>query len=233
MGRKASGSVYYVEATSKRPGHYAARLTKPDGNRIVVHLDPSPRGPKYKAKAESDARVLSDRLRDPDAPAPEAQPVHPLATETVSEYIDRWVQSCKTAGTKDAANYRSRLNSHVVPHVGSLPIVHVTPDDCRKIVRALITDANNPKVRLSTSTAHKKWQTFTQMLDEACNSNDDSLRVLDTNPSDGVRGPRKGKGKATQWLYPDEALRLLRSPEVPLGWRRFYALSIYLYQRPG
>jgi len=71
------------------------------------------------------------------------------------------------------------------------------------------------------------------MFSDACKSKVASLRVRRDNPATDVRGPDRGENKAKQWLYPNEAEALLACADVPLRWRRLYALAIYLYLRPG
>src|SRR5207344_3437991 len=39
--------------------------------------------------------------------------------------------------------------------------------------------------------------------------------------------------KGKQWLFPVEVTALLGCKDVPLRWRRLYALATYLYLRPG
>jgi integrase len=48
-----------------------------------------------------------------------------------------------------------------------------------------------------------------------------------------VRGPDRGAKTGKQWRYPDEVTALLGCGEVPLRWRRLYALPVDLYVRPG
>ena len=60
-----------------------------------------------------------------------------------------------------------------------------------------------------------------------------TLRVLELTPFDGVQGPDRGEKKGKQWLYPSEALALLACDDVPVRWKRLYALSMYLYLRTG
>jgi len=73
----------------------------------------------------------------------------------------------------------------------------------------------------------------TKLFSDSCESKAAALRVRSDNPCTGVRGPDRGEHKGKQWLYPSEASKLLACAEVPLRWRRLYALAAYLYLRPG
>src|SRR5262249_35815974 len=85
---------------------------------------------------------------------------------------------------------------------------------------------------LHWTTAVKVWGVAKKMFRDATESKVAALRVLDANPFAGVQGPERGVKKSKQWLYPSEVLSLLACQEVPIRWRRLYALSVYLYTRP-
>jgi hypothetical protein len=73
----------------------------------------------------------------------------------------------------------------------------------------------------------------TKLFADATNFKVAALRVRDDNPCDGLPGPDRGERKAKQWLYPIEVQALLACEDVPIRWRRLYALGTYLYLRPG
>ena len=85
----------------------------------------------------------------------------------------------------------------------------------------------------SWRTANRVWGLVTKLFADSADSKVAALRVRSDNPAQGVRGPDRGEAKAKQWLYPREVAALLACPEVPLRWRRLYALATYLYLRPG
>jgi integrase len=71
------------------------------------------------------------------------------------------------------------------------------------------------------------------MFDDACRSKTLALRVLTDNPCAGVRGPDEGVKRSKSYVYPNEFVRLVECPRVPIRWRRLFALAIYTYTRAG
>ncbi len=59
------------------------------------------------------------------------------------------------------------------------------------------------------------------------------LRVRNDNPAAGVAKPDRGARKGKQWLFPNEHAKLMSCKAVPLHWRELYAITTYLYLRPG
>ena len=57
--------------------------------------------------------------------------------------------------------------------------------------------------------------------------------MRDDNPADGVAGPDMGPKKSKVYVWPNEFLKLVSSPKVPLRWRRLFALAVYTYARAG
>lgn len=88
-------------------------------------------------------------------------------------------------------------------------------------------------VDFSWRTGVKVWGLVTKLFSDACGSKAEALRVLQANPCADVRGPDRRALKSKQWLRPAELLTLVSCAEVPLRWRRLYALASYLYLRPG
>ncbi len=125
---------------------------------------------------------------------------------------------------------RGRYENHIHPILGGMPINKVTKDDARRLSTDLDEKALGGAVHWTT--AIKVWGVATKMFRDACASKVAHFRVLEAFPFEGVPGPDRGQRKDKQWLYPDEALRLLACPDVPLRWRRLYALMACLYLRP-
>jgi integrase len=82
------------------------------------------------------------------------------------------------------------------------------------------------------------WGEVSHAFDEAVNAKDAGLRVLQTNPLAGVRGPEAGDERQGQILYSDELVKLLRGEPasgqglgVPLYRRQTYAMAIYTKAR--
>jgi integrase len=71
------------------------------------------------------------------------------------------------------------------------------------------------------------------MFADACGAKQRDLRVRDDDPAIGVHGPDRGAHKAKVYLWPSEFLALVSCTDVPLEWRRAFAVTTYLYARAG
>jgi integrase len=153
------------------------------------------------------------------------------ASETVAQYAERWFDDRERRGLSSVDTDRGRLEKHVLPLLGSKPLVSVSANDLRAVVEAL--DETVRRDALHWNTARKIWGLVTKMFSDTVRSKIAALRVRDDNPARDVQGPDDGEPTAKQWLYPAEVSALLACPDVPVRWRRLYALAIYLYLRPG
>jgi len=241
MPREATGSVRWARATRSRPARWQGRFTLIDQKRtkwidLPIDLPPPPEGREL---ASSAAQALSDVFRErgitvdaieaPSVASPRSATT--IGEETFAQYAVRWFVDRERRGLTSISTDKGRLKNHVEPVLRDMAITAVTTDDLRAVVEAL--DNKVLDETLSWSTAVKVWGVVTKLFNDASCGKVAALRVLTTNPVTNVRGPDRGAKKAKQWLYPREAAALLSCPEVPLRWRRLYALAIYLYPRPG
>jgi integrase len=151
------------------------------------------------------------------------------ASPTVDDYHDSWA---KERARKGRYNERSRYVTHIGPVLGKKRMADVGKNDARALAAALDDKVQAKKLHWTTAT--KAWAFAKKMFKDAIDSKIAALRVLESNPFDGVQGPDRGEKKGKQWLYPGEALAaLLACDDVPVRWKRLYALSVYLYLRPG
>ena len=89
--------------------------------------------------------------------------------------------------------------------------------------------------KLSWKSAQHVWSLVCGMFHDASAGKLRELRIRDDNPALGLEGPDRGVKKAKVYLYPAEFLTLVscENKRVPLRWRRFYAVTTYLYARAG
>ena len=216
-GRPASGSLRW------RGGQWWAQITLRDGSRPVVELDPSiPREDRTAARAC--AREVSDYARTNGV-------VPSRIKETVGEWTMRWLAARKERGLASVADDRSRLRHHVLVRLGPKDVRRVSRSDIEDLVEDLDT-----KVRAKTiswKTASHAWGLVTRMFADACGAKRRDLRVREDNPALNVHGPERGALRSKVYLYPSEVDALLSCSDVPLRWRRMFAITTYLYARAG
>jgi integrase len=162
----------------------------------------------------------------------EAQPESTSGpSETFATYAERWFDDRERRGLSSVDTDRGRIAKHVNPTLGPVEIRAVQSGELRALVERL--DDAVRAGELHWNTARKIWGLVTKLFSDACRSKVAALRVREDNPARDVQGPDRGQPTAKQWLYPSEAAALLACVDVPVRWRRLYALATYLYLRPG
>jgi len=238
---KRTGTIFrYAAARSgEEHGHYVVRCSAPDGSRPIFHLDPAPRNAECEENARAQAEEITAKLwANGEVAAPKRTGTSgskPTVEETVEKYAKRWFDDRERRGLSSVGTDRGRIRNYVHPVIGNLQIRDVTRDDLRAVVEHLDNTIRQGGLRgeFTWSTATKVWGLVTKMFSDACNSKVAALRLRDDNPCAGIRGPDRGEKKGKQWLYPAEMEQLLACDDVPIRWRRLYALATYLYLRPG
>lgn len=226
MPRKRTGriAVEHVGANA-----YSIRFTMVDGRwskRARVEA-------RTKADAAAEARRLctlawAHGLTRAPEPSPLATP-EPEG-EPVDVYFYRWLADRQARGLDCRAD-DGRFRRWVFPVLGSKPIQAVKPDDLRALVERL--DDQVRAGELSWKTARHAWAMTSKMFADAKASKRAAFRLREDNPAAGLPPPDAGGDKSKAWLYPSELLAVVACAEVPLRWRRLFALAVYTYTRPG
>jgi integrase len=165
--------------------------------------------------------------------AEKAKQSDPRNGETVKLWSDRWLASRRLRGLRAVATDQARLTTHILPRIGSLPIAKVTRADLEQFVEHLDERVLSPLKPISWRTASHVWGAVSKMFADACGAKRRDLRVREDNPATGVHGPDRGVLKAKVYLWPTELLALVSCADVPLHWRRAFAITTYLYARAG
>jgi integrase len=229
MSRPATGTVEYRIGKGGPPGTWWGRVTCADGSRPWIKLGDWPNSPQGRERARAQVAAWTERLREQSLGA-NPRGGAPLG-DSFAEYVKRWLEDRERRGLSSVSTDRGRLALHVVPRLAAKRITEIGRDDVRAVVEHLDDLARSKAISWRTSV--KVWGLVTKLFGDACESKTATLRVRTDNPTTGVRGPDRGDYKGKQWLYPREVTAVLESSDVPLRWRRLYALATYLYVRPG
>jgi len=233
MPRPATGSPKWDPKTKR----WVARVTIPGSGRVPVPLDVPAclvGAPGVKCTCASCqqavrvAKIVSVDMRT-EGRVPSGLPM------TVNEYAAAWLNDRERRKLTTVSDDRGRLDLHVLPHIGTIPIAAVTRDDLKRLVATLdekVRTAAEKGERFSWKTAVHVWGNVTKMFSDAVKSKNPELCVLTSNPCADVAGPDRGKDKRKQYLWPAEALAFMACEEIPLVWRRLFAVTTYLYARP-
>jgi integrase len=221
--RKATGSA------DERNGKLYAIVTDPKTKeRVWLECPDSitnlPKARRYAAYISEQVREGKYDLRNP-ATAPVA-----ARGEHFKDWSERWLDARKLRGLASIDDQRSCLKTHVWPLLDK-PIKSVTADDLENVRDALDQKVRDKKI--AWKTAVNVWGVVTVAFGEATRGKNRSLRVLAANPALGLEGPDRGAGTTCQYLYPDEALRVISADSTPWRWALLFTLAIYTGLRAG
>ncbi|UQA61828.1 tyrosine-type recombinase/integrase [Polyangium aurulentum] len=223
MGRPRTGSV------RKEGDHHVARVLL-DGKYERLHLPTGLSDERARDMAQfytdnpekARERLAEQRARRGGAPA------EPMG-ETFDEYLECWLEDRDRRGMASIRRDRGSIRAHVSPLIGNKPIAAITRRELEGVVEYLDRAVVDKKMQWAT--AVRIWGSTRKLFRDASRSKIKDLRVRDDNPAADVAPPDKGAEKAMVYLYPDEFLRLVQCAEIPLEWRRIFALAAYLYLR--
>ena len=170
---------------------YVVQCRGPNGSRRVTIEE---HGKITPDQARKRAAVIIDRIKrgeDPVPPPPRPEP-------TMAELAERFMEAHVTVNCKPstAENYRQVLHSHILPHVGKMPV--------REVERTHVTVVHHA-LRAHPSTANRAVDILSKMLTlaEAW-----GLRPAGRNPCRSVR--RYKERKRERFLTAEEIRRLGR-----------------------
>jgi integrase len=224
--RKRTGTL------ERRDGRWLVKLTvdlRGGGTeRRTIELPANLTEEEAKTRRDRLAAKAQGRLFEP------REPVETPGDELLWEaYVERWLDTRTERGLRSVRKDRQRLRDFVTPVLKGKRVTALTADDARAVVMALDQRIHDPAITFSWATASKTWGAFTKLCADAAGSKNPKLRVHRANICAGLEGPDRGHEKELQWLYPNEFAKLIACDEVPLSWRRRYAVTIYLYLRLG
>ena len=190
--------------------------------------------PKGTTEEQAEAKRLSLAAKAAGRLFERHEPVEtPRGDITFEAFVEEWLRSRIARGLRSVRKDRQRLRDHVTPVLKGKFMRDITSDDLRGVVEALDRKIRDEHVQFAWKTANKTWGAVTKLFTDAARSKELALRVLKTNPCADVEGPDRGHKKVAQWLYPVEFAALMSCGDVPLRWRRIYAVATYLYLRLG
>ncbi|MDR3289625.1 MAG: site-specific integrase, partial [Peptococcaceae bacterium] len=122
---KGDGSIRFNQKSGKWEARYVyGRLPngKPD------------RRSKY-AKTEGEAKkFLREMRKEADTPQPNVS-----RTITVDEHFQKWLKVRKLRIVENThVLYRSLMEHHIAPYIGTVPLINVTSDHCQSVIHSLI-----------------------------------------------------------------------------------------------
>jgi integrase len=153
--------------------------------------------------------------------------------ESVRGWFKRWLAYRRAHGGS-TAQYRSNFENWIEPAIGKLAMAKVTSADLRQLVAKLDDAVDSGQIRWKSAT--NIWGTITSAFTKYAGprgSTRTGLRARDDDPTREVAPPVRGVKTKKVFLYPKEFLALVSCRTVPIRRRRAWAISVYMYLRPG
>jgi integrase len=147
---KGQGSVYYRASDNRWCGTLA--LPSPDGRRRRKTVTVNPEGLTEQQAIKKVEALLLIQLRKLKAEGDIA-----TSTQTLGSWIDVWFRTIalKKVRPKTAATYRSLIETHIKPAIGSVQLAKLTPTHVRRVEERITTtlkNKNNPDLGYLSST---------------------------------------------------------------------------------
>jgi hypothetical protein len=231
--KRADGSTYY-----------RARIRLADGTRARVDVPEkysTPAGGKAAdERAELYAAAVQEREDERGELLSKANATRRRSREgTCDDWHDRYLAFCTEQAMSTVKDKRYRWSAWLSPTVGAEAPGDVTRDDIENI-RDALDDASRTYSRdgpedgrIAPKTAQNIWSELTVSFGEMCGSKRRDLRVIQTDPTNGVQPPERRAAKTKCYPYPSELLAVVSCEGIPLDWREVHAVAAYAYARPG
>ena len=158
-----------------------------------------------------DAIVAGDYEKPIDPELPDTGPsFREFATDwTSGELARRFPDHIRVKKTAEHDVYR--LDAHVYPVVGDIPIARFRTEDAELVMRSLPSELAGGSRRQVAQLIHRVLKLAAY-----------PARLIERSPLPKGFLPKPSAKKALQWLYPEEDLQLLRCKDVPLRHRLLY-----------
>lgn len=202
---------------------YSVRVRFADGKRKWIAL---PKGLSHK-DAEKRAKEIAEAAKKETLVTAIVAIAKP--SETFAEWQARWIVEREARGLESVRDDKSRLKTHVLPLLGTVPMRAISPGHIEDVRDRL--DAKIRAGELSWKTGQNVWTIVRTAFRDARASKHRALRVRPDDPCGGIAPPEHGDEKAKQYLYPTEFLQLIGCEEVPIRWRVVFVLSVYFVVR--
>lgn len=245
--RRANGAGTVIFESNK----WKAKIWLADKSRALVDLFPADKyPPKWDAKGKlvvpkevrwACARAAEIERREGKILAAKrggAVMMRPpaLPGESPADWFDGFLKVREAKGETTVIDKRGHIQNHILPVLKHLErMADLSTDDCEAVRNALDAKiaSTDPEVHISPKTAANIWATLKAACKEMCRSKRPELRIRRDNPSADVEPPETGDDRSKTFLYPSEFLRLVSCADVPLYWRRLYAVAVYTGCRAG
>jgi integrase len=134
-----------------------------------------------------------------------------LGCRTFGGYASSWLATKVDVTARTRINVEGRLDNHILPALGGIPLASIRPEDIRLLIPGLVTEK-----RLAPSTVKAVYLTTSQVLETA-----EIGGLIGRSPCRGVKLPEEPEGEEMLFLTPEQVVVLAETIEP-----RFRALVL-------
>jgi integrase len=135
---------------------------------------------------------------------------------TVAEYLEEWLVGCELSLAATAfTNYRTVLRTYVVPRLGQVPLLKVTPAALTRLYADLVASGSRRGGPLSPATVRTVHRIVSKALGDAVRE-----QLLPSNPATHAKLPRRQRPELQTWNAEQAAAFLAhaRTDRLYLAW---------------
>lgn len=229
-----------IEWRPEKGGRYVAKITGAGGRRFKEEMLDDDGGFLFidRKKDEDAARrwaaQFSTAVRSVDA-----LPDRARFETTVRMFGEEWTSGKlllkhgkvkRLKVKKSVSDDVRRLEQHVYPYIGSLPVAAVTEQHVEQaFAKAWAAFEKRYRYQPSSGTRRQVYMVTHRLFDLAIRPG----RLRKDNPVDIGLLPEPDPEKIYSYLYPSELLLLLKCVDIPIERRVYYAIATYTGLRKG
>lgn len=158
-----------------------------------------------------------------------------LRKETVQQYLENWFIGLDPdeVGDQTRRAYRSKLELHIYPHIGEIPLVLLNEDDIRKLFFTTLKnkeyDPKHPEKRLGQGAIQNVWKPLSKALTHAENKG-----TIKLNPMKSVPKPKVDeREEVIQKWKPQYLLQQLEGSPDEAKWLLTFVMGLRMSEKLG
>lgn len=160
---------------------------------------------------------------------------HAVRRETVQEYLEKWFATLdpEEVGDQTRRSYRSKLELHIYPHIGEIPLLLLTEEDIHTLfhvtLKNKVYDPKRPELRISNGGLLNIWKPLSKALSMAENKG-----KIPLNPMRSVKKPKVEEREETIYSWkPKYLLEQLDGDPDEAKWLLSFVLGLRMSEKIG
>lgn len=159
-----------------------------------------------------------------------------LRKETVQQYLEHWFINLDRdeVGDQTRRSYRSKLELHIYPHIGDIPLVLLNESDIKQLfqvtLREKVYDPRHPEKRLGDGAIKNVWKPLSKALTQA-----EKEGKIATSPMRTVSKPKveERQDEEIHSWKPQHLLQKLENTPEEVRWLMSFVMGLRMSEKLG